>query len=131
MKDSTGYEIPPALVEEYKYAQAKARDLLARLDAVIATVAYGVEKNELHYREIGEDTVIDLRNARRSLERLRPFAVCTSCQGLTKENCTLCRQKGYISRFLYENCVPIETKEIRSRAIELKRTKASTASSRI
>jgi|ERR1051326_1055883 hypothetical protein len=114
MKDKTGYEIPPAIIDDWKAAQGY-QTLITKLQSIKDEVAAGVDNDGLIYREIGKDTYIDIGNAIRSLKRLLPYAVCPTCQGRVRDNCTLCKQRGWISKFLWDNCVTVEMKEMRTK----------------
>jgi predicted RNA-binding Zn-ribbon protein involved in translation (DUF1610 family) len=116
MKDKTGYEIPPTLETDWKAAE-QFQNMLTTLQRVKLYVEKAVNDNDLIFREIGQDTYIDISNAITSLKRVLPFAVCPTCQGRIRERCTTCRQRGFISKFIWDVCVPLETKQIRERAV--------------
>lgn len=116
MKDKTGYEIPPTIEADWKAAE-QFQNMLTTLQRVKLYVENAVDKNELVFREIDQAPHIDISNAIRSLKRVLPYAVCPTCQGRIREQCTTCRQRGFISKFMWDVCIPLETKQIRERAI--------------
>ena len=54
-----------------------------------------------------------LEQLKGEIERVIPHAICTVCNGVTFENCTLCKGRGFISKFLWDNCVDDQTKKLR------------------
>ena len=75
-----------------------------------------LEDRELAFREITNSTVSDLMNTWGELQRVIPYAVCPTCQGHERDKCTLCKQRGWISKFGYEHWIPKKTRELRERA---------------
>lgn len=115
--DKTGYPIPDAILSDWKEAES-FRSTLADLQQIKLQVEKAVEKGELIYREIGQDTVADLTNARRALTQVLPYAVCPTCQGRTRSKCAVCKQRGFVSEFGYKHWFAKEVIELREKAIK-------------
>lgn len=96
MKDKIGYEIPPMIEADWKKAE-QFQNMLTTLQRVKLYVENAVNKNELVFREVDQEAHIDISNAIRALKRVLPYAVCPTCQGRIREQCTTCRQRGFIS----------------------------------
>ena len=116
-KDKTGYPIPVEILEDWQAAESFS-ETLKQLHKIKLTVEKAIEKGELSFREITNSTTADLKNAWSTLERVLPYAVCPTCNGRNRKKCTLCKQRGFISKFGYEQWVPKETKEIRAKSIK-------------
>lgn len=115
--DKTGYLIPDSILADWQEAES-FRSILAQLQAIKLQVEKAVEKDELIFREIGQDTVADLKNAWTTLKQVLPYAVCPSCQGRNRSKCTSCRRRGFVSEFGYKHWFAKEVIELRERAIK-------------
>lgn len=115
--DKTGYVIPESIFEDWNVADS-FRSTLSDLHKIKLQVEKALEVGELRFREIGKDSLIDLTNAWSTLKSVLPYAVCPTCQGRNRENCTVCKGRGFVSEFAYNNWFPKKTIEIRERAIK-------------
>lgn len=115
--DKTGYRIPEDIYPDWQEAEA-FNSILSQLHRIKLQIEKSVEESELAFREITNSTVSELENVWRDLQRVLPYAVCPTCQGRTREKCTLCKQRGWVSRFGYEHWVPKATRDLRERAIQ-------------
>jgi len=115
--DKTGYPIPDAILEDWKEADS-FRSTLADLQRIKLSVEKSLETSELRFREIGKDCLIDLQNAWATLKQVLPYAVCPTCQGRTRDDCTSCKQRGFVSEFGYTHWFPKKTIELREKAIK-------------
>lgn len=115
--DKTGYPIPDAILADWQQAEAY-RSVLSQLQQIKLQVEKAVEKSELLFAEIGQDTVADLKNAWTTLKQLLPYAVCPSCQGRTRSKCSACKRRGFVSEFGYKHWFAKEVIELRERAIK-------------
>jgi hypothetical protein len=115
--DKTGYPIPEAILADWLFADS-FRSTLKDLHDIKLTVEKALEGGELRFREIGKDSLIDLTNAWTTLKSVLPYAVCPTCQGRTRDKCTVCKHRGFVSEFGYKNWFPKKTIEIRERAIK-------------
>jgi len=112
--DKTGYPIPETILEEWNRAVA-FKETINQLSQIKLEVETGIEEHDPIFREITNSTVSSLTNAYRDLKRVLPYAVCTSCQGLTPKKCSLCKGRGFLSQFTYSTCIPEQTKKMRER----------------
>ena len=111
MKDKTGREIPSNIEADWRAAK-EFQSTITVLQRIKDDIKAGVDHNALIYREIDHQAHIDIGNAIRSLKRVIPYALCPTCQGRTKENCTFCKGRGWLSKFLWDICATTEVKEI-------------------
>jgi chemotaxis protein histidine kinase CheA len=115
--DKTGYPIPETILSDWNDAES-FHEVLGQLHRMKLRIQKAVEESDIAFREITNSTVADLENVWRDLQRVLPYAVCPTCQGRTRSKCTLCRQRGFISRFGYDHWIPKKTREIREKAIK-------------
>lgn len=113
--DKTGCLIPADVYEDWQAAESFS-DLLRDLHRIKLRVEKGLEDGELAFRELTNSTVAELTNVWGDLQRLIPYALCPTCQGHGRKKCTLCKQRGFISKFGYEHWIPKTAREIREKA---------------
>jgi len=112
--DKTGYPIPSEILEDWQHAESY-NETLKQLHKIKLTVEKAIQEGNLAFREITNTTTADLKNAWSSLERVLPYSVCTTCSGQNRKKCTLCKGRGFISKFAYERFATKEVKEIRAK----------------
>lgn len=115
--DKTGYPIPPSILDDWKQAES-FRSTLADLQRIKLSVGKALDASDLMFREIGQDTFIELNNAWSALKQVLPYAVCPTCQGRTRDKCTVCKQRGYVSEFAYRHWFAKDVIELRERSIK-------------
>lgn len=115
VRDKTGYEIPEHLHGLWDRSQ-EIQDILTAISKIKGTLERAQESGDLMFVEVNfSGGIADLKNAYTNIQRAKPYAVCTSCQGKTSKNCALCGGKGLISEFKWDRAVPRETKEFRAK----------------
>lgn len=112
--DKIGCPIPADVLTDWREAETMD-DLIKQVHRIKLRVDKALEENELVFREITNSTVADLHNAWSALQGLIPFVVCPTCEGLNRKSCTLCKQRGFISKFAYEHYVPKKARELREK----------------
>lgn len=113
-RDRIGCPIPADVLPDWREAEA-LDDLVKQVHRMKLRVEHAIEERELAFREITNSTVADLQNAWSELQGVIPYVVCPTCEGHTRETCTLCRQRGFLSRFAYEHYVPEKTRQFREK----------------
>ena len=116
MIDKVGREIPGEVEPLWKEA-AQFETMLTTLQRVKVYVEKAYNESDLRFRECGQDSFIDIGNAIISLKRVLPYALCPYCQGRTRQNCTACKQRGFVSKFFWDRCVPLEIKQLIERQV--------------
>jgi hypothetical protein len=111
--DKTGYPIPETILEDWD--RADSRELLNKISDVRSKLKTALEGRDVIFAEVSNPTIADLNNAYTSLKCVIPYAVCTSCQGLAREKCSLCKRRGFLSEFAWRSYVPEEAKRIREK----------------
>lgn len=115
--DKTGYVIPDSILADWWLAES-FRPTLNDLQRIKLQIEKAIDKRELIYREVGQDTVADLKNAWTALKQVLPYAVCPTCQGRTPAKCSVCKQRGFVSEFGYTHWFAKEVIELREKAIK-------------
>lgn len=114
VKDKIGCPIPADVLTDWREAEA-FDDLLKQVHRIKLRIDKALDEKELAFREITNSTVADLHNAWSALQGLIPYAVCPTCEGHNRKSCTLCRQRGFLSKFAYEHYVPKKARELREK----------------
>lgn len=112
--DKEGWPIPKDIQEDWNKAQEVNR-LLAKVSEVKCALQEAKDSDNILFVEVLQSTIGDLKNAYTGLKQAIPYAVCT-CEGHGRKKCTLCRGRGFLSQFRYEQCVPMEIKAIRKKS---------------
>lgn len=118
--DKTGYPIPEEIYVDWQAAE-EFRPVLNDLQKIKLRIEKALTEGDLIFREINDGAVVDLKNAWSFLRQVLPYSVCPTCQGRTRKNCTVCKQRGFISEFAYFHWIPEETRTIREKAVASKK----------
>jgi hypothetical protein len=112
MKDKIGFEIPAHLAETWNEADKVGRELCGQIQRLYLMIEKRLAAHDPIFAEINQNTVIDLKNAWRTLQQIIPYAVCPYDEGEIgrRENCLACYSKGYLSKFRWDRCVPKQIK---------------------
>ncbi len=112
-KDETGLAIP----EECKALWDRgvdAQELLTYMRAVVMKLEqYRNTKDKLFVECDFQGTITHLENAIIDIKRAKPYAICPTCNGKLAEECSTCRERGFVSEFYWKNFVPEETRKLR------------------
>jgi len=114
VKDKIGCPVPADVLTDWREAEA-FDDLLRQVHRIKLRVDKALDEKELAFREITNSTVADLHNAWSALQGLIPYAVCPTCEGHNRKSCTLCKQRGFLSKFAYDHYVPKKARELREK----------------
>lgn len=112
--DETGYPIPDEILDDWKRADGWSA-YLRKLSEVRTALKDGLEAEDVILREVTNTTIATIGNAYRDISCVIPFAVCPVCQARGRKTCQMCKQRGWISKFLW-HAVPSELKAVREKA---------------
>lgn len=115
--DATDHEteIPAAILPEYRRAHETASELLRHITEVKSAVKAGIDNEDRIYAELRNTLIAELDGVYGGLKRLKPYAVCTTCQGRNITKCVFCKGRGFISQFSWQQHVPSEIKTMRKK----------------
>lgn len=111
--DETGHPIPPKIVPLWNEAQ-EVQELLTAISRIKGVLRKAQDEKDKVFAEVNFSSALSmLDQAYTDIKTAKPFAVCTSCQGMVPAQCTFCKGRGFISQFRFDTCAPREVKEIR------------------
>ena len=114
--DKTGHPIPESILADWHRAESFS-SVLREISKIKCLVEDGLEEKDfVLFAEITNTTVATLKNAYGDLTQVIPHAVCSACQGHGRKKCTLCKGRGFLSKFKYETCVSQKARDIREKA---------------
>lgn len=113
--DEIGHPVPDEILQDWTRATVTGKELLRMASDLKCEIDRYSKEEDLIFREVNSSTVAYVQNVYRACKQIVPYAVCPVCQGHSRSKCTLCKQRGFISKFLYENALPKEVKEIREK----------------
>ncbi len=119
-KDGTGFVLPPGLMPLWGRRQ-EIQDTLTYISRMRSDVEKAQESRDPLYSSLNFSSVLHhFDNLYSELKTCKPFAVCATCKGkeMLVEGCSDCKGLGLVSQFFYENCWPIEVKEMRAKLCE-------------
>lgn len=115
--DDLGYPIPEGTARVYWDRRDEAQNILKQLRAA-RTAVKGILDGDPLYAEVNVNGVTsDLGSAINRFKAAVPAYVCTHCQGVTPEKCTVCKGRGVISEFMW-SVVPEEIRKMREKAVK-------------
>jgi hypothetical protein len=118
LKDRILRDIPAAVLPLWEKAD-KAAELLEHVSLVRVALKKAQEAGLLEFAEVNFSSALaHLDQAYADIKVVKPYAVCYSCRGKVTEGCPACKGRGYVSEFHWENCVPIEVKQMIAKEIE-------------
>jgi hypothetical protein len=107
--DKEGKQIPDAILADWQKAEEvgkKIWSMLGEVKALVSDLDIPPGKREPASRELSNTTMSDIEALRYSLKQMIPHAVCDTCQGRNFKSCTRCYGRGFLSKFLFEQCSP-------------------------
>jgi hypothetical protein len=111
--DKTGYPIPDSILDDWNRADETSRLMLSQISKLKSQLKAGLDNKGIIFAEVTNTSIADFTNAYSSIKCVVPYAVCTSCQGHHRKQCSLCRTRGFISEFAWRSFVPSEVKALR------------------
>jgi hypothetical protein len=112
--DELGWPVPVDLHALWNRRE-EIKSLIREFDRIKNTVDKATKDGDELYLELHNSVVSDFQKVRASLVRAVPYAVCT-CNGRKEIKCSLCRGRGFLSRFLW-GVVPKEIKDMRAKKV--------------
>lgn len=113
--DATGIEVPPECLELWKRMEDEAQNKMSRISALKGEFKKAEADGDIGYIELDFKTlIIGFEQAYVDAKRAKPFAVCTSCNGIIFKGCQTCKGRGFVSEFYWRTFIPEETRRLRT-----------------
>jgi hypothetical protein len=110
--DATGIKVPPEILALWN-RRVEIQELLHNVAVIKHTAS---RDNDKLIDALDRDAIASLTNQLKSeLQAAIPYAVCPTCNGVKSTMSCICKGRGYLSKFVWDTCVPIETKKITGR----------------
>lgn len=108
---SVGKPIPKGMLESWHRCVEIAKEGHRTISAMKSTLRTADEAQDPAYNEVNLSSMMaTLSGIYFCFSKVKPYAVCHTCQGLRSSKCAACRGRGFVSKDFYENCVPVEFK---------------------
>ncbi len=126
LRDETGWPIPDELMPIWE-RRAEITDPMGMLKKLENLLKAKLAEIDPLYAPINVSaTSMDLQRVHMGIRAGRLYAVCPICNGKLKEECNLCKSRGFINKTMWETGIPIEIKQVRQNIIDGKKVNAST-----
>lgn len=87
--------------------------ILKEISSVRCAIRKAQENDDILFAEVSYSQVLAEADALyRQIKTALPYVVCPKCQGKLAENCRLCKGRGMISEFMWDNAISRDEKEI-------------------
>ncbi len=115
--DKEGHAIPEEILERWNEADEEFRELVSVVGKVKLRIQKAKKDDSIIYRNLPPSALAYAENLYSVLKDEIPYSVCTECQGFECKTCTACKTRGFFGKHIYDNAVPVETKELRKRVL--------------
>lgn len=113
VRDSMNKLVPACIHSDWNEAEATGDRLLKQIVELKVTVETLQHNNSMTIRGVNTQAVIAwLTNAYTEIRMVLPYVVCPTCHGVKRDTCRTCKQRGFISKFFYDHCIPAELKAL-------------------
>lgn len=109
--DAVGKPIPAGLLDSWHRALEIAREGHRSVTALRSSFRTADESDDPVFNEVNISSILSsLGGVYTGFSKIKPHAVCHTCQGLRSSKCAACRGRGFVSKDFWDHCVPIEFK---------------------
>ena len=114
--DKEGHPIPPKILALWNRAEEEGHTALQLVIKLRSMVKKAEESKDILFCELRtqENTAL-LTNLFGNIKLIVPHGVCTVCNGMVPEKCTLCHGRGFLSAYAYKMFGSDEVKAIRQK----------------
>lgn len=115
-RDKKGYAIPVKIIPLWDRAEGEAKSALQLVSKLKSVFTNAQAAHDPAYRDVDYKETYDLlANLTSNIKLVLPYGVCTLCQGVIPLSCKLCKGKGYLNEFAYDQFGSEEVKTIRAK----------------
>lgn len=115
--DETGTPIPDEAIPFWNRRQ-EVQNLLTEIISLKAKIKLAKDAEDPMYGNVSNAAIDQLSAAYQHVSEAKPYAVCTSCQGVPSfqpKGCSMCSNTGLISKWRWDTASRQEVKEMRSK----------------
>jgi hypothetical protein len=111
--DRFGHEIPADVFVDWQRAE-QVQERLTQLSQIKSLVKKGLDDKDVIFAELSNSLEATLGNAYGDLKRVLPWTICPTCSArkASRTKCLLCKQRGWLSEFLFKTALPDEIKKM-------------------
>lgn len=110
LKDRFGHEIPEGIAADWIEASEFSKKHIAMILEVVSALESGCESRSRAFFKVPETLSAELLQTANILKSVMlPFTVCPACQAHNPEKCRMCKQTGWLTKFIYESPVVTRT----------------------
>lgn len=101
--DRIGRVIPAAILDDWNRAKEVSRMFTNQVSRIKCAVETGLDKEtrDVIYSEVGNGLIASLKNSYSDLGLIEPWTLCPVCHGKTRNTCTTCKKRGFVSEFYW------------------------------
>lgn len=124
--DELGCRIPSDALP-FWHRRQEIQNILSEISRIKCLVEKAKKEGDCMFGKVSNGVIDQLTLAYSQISEAKPYAVCTSCQGVFSvqpKGCAFCGNKGLISKYQWDIQSKKEVKELRLRVIEKARATA-------
>lgn len=118
--DETGWPVPDNLEMLFDRIP-EVREKMTHLSALRGMLRRVKDNRDVLWRSVNLDSaMMQVDQLFADIKEAIPYAVCPYCQGRaeTLTHCANCKQRGVVSKFIWEHAIPEELKAVRQKSVK-------------
>lgn len=118
--DETGWPVPDNLEILFDRIP-EVKEKMTHLSALRGMLRRVKDNRDVLWRSVNLDSVMmQVDQLFADIKEAIPYAVCPYCQGRaeTLTHCANCKQRGVVSKFIWEHAIPEELKAVRQKSVK-------------
>jgi hypothetical protein len=119
-KDEIGYDIPEGIMLIWN-RRDEVKELQKAISKVKCHVENALAKNDALFAELDVLFTSEVKSIYTKISMALPYCVCPQCNGRDFKNCVLCKGRGFISKYKWENAIDDKTRNFRLAVIRTKK----------
>lgn len=119
-KDEIEYDIPVGIITVWNRRE-EVRELQRAISKVKCHVENALANDDSLFAELDALFTSEIKSIYLKIGTAMPYCVCPQCNGRDFKNCILCKGRGFISKYKWDNSIDDKTKNFRLSAIKAKK----------
>lgn len=112
--DETGFPVPPT-AKPYWERRQEIQDLMTQISRIKGAIEDPEKEKDLLFMKIPQGVAQALGSIYQSFSFVKPYAVCTSCDGKRPQSCHFCKGTGLISKHEFDHMADKKKVEARKK----------------